>query len=92
MRAHNNEHFDSLPSLDVNALKHIAYVFDGLVYYIRSGMDGSDSEAIREGFNLESWNDQVFFFKNTNLMYVIVALFIVLRFFSKFKFQILKLY
>ncbi|KAG8192530.1 hypothetical protein JTE90_015165 [Oedothorax gibbosus] len=58
MRAHNNEHFDSLPNLDVNALKHIAYVFDGLVYYIRSGMDGSDSEVVREGFNLDSWNDQ----------------------------------
>ncbi|GFU25773.1 e3 ubiquitin-protein ligase UBR5 [Nephila pilipes] len=58
MRAHNHEHFDSLPSLDVNALKHIAYVFDGLVYYVRSGIDGGDSEAVREGFNLESWNDQ----------------------------------
>ncbi|GIX75673.1 hypothetical protein CDAR_406353 [Caerostris darwini] len=58
MRAHNNEHFDSLPSLDVNALKHIAYVFDGLVYYVRSGIDGGDSFPVREGFNLESWNDQ----------------------------------
>ncbi|GBL96595.1 E3 ubiquitin-protein ligase UBR5 [Araneus ventricosus] len=58
MRAHNHEHFDSLPSLDVNALKHIAYVFDGLVYYVRSGIDGGDSEAVREGLNLESWNDQ----------------------------------
>ncbi|XP_071034360.1 E3 ubiquitin-protein ligase UBR5 isoform X5 [Parasteatoda tepidariorum] len=58
MRAHNSEHFDSLPCLDVNALKHVAYVFDGLVYYIRSGMDSSDSEVVREGLNLDSWNDQ----------------------------------
>lgn len=59
MRAHNNEHFDSLPSLDVNALKHIAYVFDGLVYYIRSGIDGSDPETVRDGLNIDPWNDQV---------------------------------
>ncbi|XP_054724980.1 E3 ubiquitin-protein ligase UBR5-like isoform X2 [Uloborus diversus] len=58
MRAHNNEHFDSVPSLDVNALKHIAYVFDGLVYYIRSGMDGADSDTLREGLTLDPWNDQ----------------------------------
>ena len=72
MRAHNNEHFDSLPSLDVNALKHIAYVFDGLVYYIRSGMDGSDSEAVRDGLNIDPWNDQVSFhcmYQNVGLIY-----------------------
>lgn len=68
MRAHNNEHFDSLPSLDVNALKHIAYVFDGLVYFIRSGIDGGDSEAVRDGLTIDPWNDQVttFFLFNSN--------------------------
>ena len=39
MRAHNGEHSDSLPILDVAALKHIAYVFDALIYYMRSGSD-----------------------------------------------------
>ena len=37
MRAHNSEHSDALPVLDVAAMKHIAYVFDALVYYMRSG-------------------------------------------------------
>ncbi len=36
MRAHNSEHSDSLPILDVASMKHIAYVFDALIYYIRS--------------------------------------------------------
>ncbi|XP_035208848.1 E3 ubiquitin-protein ligase UBR5-like isoform X3 [Stegodyphus dumicola] len=59
MRAHNNEHFDSLPSLDINALKHVAYVFDGLIYYIRSGVDGTDTDTMRgEGLNLDPWADQ----------------------------------
>ena len=39
MRAHNSEHSDSLPVLDVAALKHIAYVFDALIYYMRSGTE-----------------------------------------------------
>ncbi|CAH1996841.1 unnamed protein product [Acanthoscelides obtectus] len=37
MRAHNSEHLDSLPVLDVSALKHVAYVFDALIYFMRSG-------------------------------------------------------
>jgi len=36
MRAHNNEHGDSLPVLDVSSLKHVAYVLDALVYYLRA--------------------------------------------------------
>merc|ERR1719481_1316208 len=39
MRAHNGEHSDSLPVLDVSSLKHIAYVFDALIYYMRSGTE-----------------------------------------------------
>lgn len=35
MRTHNNEHFDSLPILDVGSLKHVAYVFDALIYFVR---------------------------------------------------------
>merc|ERR1719270_1654731 len=39
MRSHNGEHSDSLPVLDVSALKHIAYVFDALIYYMGSGTE-----------------------------------------------------
>ncbi|XP_063230682.1 E3 ubiquitin-protein ligase UBR5 isoform X3 [Bacillus rossius redtenbacheri] len=58
MRAHNGEHLDSLPVLDVSALKHIAYVFDALIYYMRSGTESPDADALRDGLNLDSWNDQ----------------------------------
>lgn len=59
MRAHNNEHLDSLPILDVSALKHVAYVFDALIYFMRSGSsDRSDTDLRREGFSLTLWNDQ----------------------------------
>nr|XP_006821041.1 PREDICTED: LOW QUALITY PROTEIN: E3 ubiquitin-protein ligase UBR5-like [Saccoglossus kowalevskii] len=37
MRSHNDEHSDSLPMIDVSALKHVAYVLDALIYYMRSG-------------------------------------------------------
>lgn len=36
MRSHSNEHSDSLPVLDISALKHVAYVLDALIYYMRS--------------------------------------------------------
>ena len=39
----------SLPVLDVAAMKHIAYVFDALIYYMRSGTDAA--AAVRmDGF------------------------------------------
>lgn len=62
MRAHNSEHLDSLPVLDVSALKHVAYVFDSLIYFMRSG-DGNNmdnNEYRREGLSLHThWQDQV---------------------------------
>ena len=42
MRSHNAEHSDSLPVIDVSAMKHIAYVFDALIYYMRSGTEAID--------------------------------------------------
>ena len=39
MRAHSSEHSDSLPVLDVSALKHVAYVLDALVFCMRAGTD-----------------------------------------------------
>lgn len=61
MRAHNGEHLDSLPVLDVSALKHVAYVFDALIYYMRSGTNNDIlDEPGREGLvSLHQWNDQV---------------------------------
>ena len=43
MRAHNAEHSDTLPILDVCALRHVAYILDALVYYMRSGSDADDT-------------------------------------------------
>jgi hypothetical protein len=57
MRAHNGEHSDTLPVIDVSSLKHIAYVFDALIYYMRSGNEsnpygdnGSGEEYIADMF------------------------------------------
>ncbi|XP_037950085.1 E3 ubiquitin-protein ligase hyd isoform X2 [Teleopsis dalmanni] len=36
MRSHTSEHRDSLPVLDVTALRHIAYVVDAFIFYMRS--------------------------------------------------------
>ncbi|XP_049822850.1 E3 ubiquitin-protein ligase UBR5 isoform X3 [Aethina tumida] len=60
MRAHNNEHLDSLPILDVSALKHVAYVFDALIYFMRSGnSENIDTEPrARERIPLPPWQDQ----------------------------------
>lgn len=50
MRSHSSEHRDSLPVLDITALRHIAYVVDGIVYYMRSGTDNDKSDST-------SWTD-----------------------------------
>lgn len=42
MRSHSSEHRDSLPVLDITALRHIAYVVDGIVFYMRSGKESED--------------------------------------------------
>lgn len=43
MRSHSSEHRDSLPVLDVTALRHIAYVLDGIVFYMRSAKENDVS-------------------------------------------------
>ena len=35
MRAHSSEHHDALPCTDVASLKHIAYIVDSFVYFMR---------------------------------------------------------
>ncbi|XP_076670433.1 E3 ubiquitin-protein ligase hyd isoform X1 [Andrena cerasifolii] len=60
MRAHNGEHRDSLPVLDVSSLRHVAYVFDALVYYMRSLSEpmSSRGDSQKESSNYSGWNDQ----------------------------------
>ncbi|XP_038051829.1 E3 ubiquitin-protein ligase UBR5-like [Patiria miniata] len=58
MRSHNNEHASWLPVLDISALKHVAYVLDAMIYYMRcaeqdsAGMAAADQDRIRRS----SWN------------------------------------
>lgn len=77
MRAHNGEHLDSLPILDVSALKHVAYVFDALIYYMRSGSSNDASET--EGVQMPSWNEQVVIFNRITITNVLLNLFYVFR-------------
>lgn len=72
MRAHNGEHLDSLPILDVSALKHIAYVFDALIYYMRSGTDNADASVLRDGLPIVSWNDQVWRTKIHSTLFLVL--------------------
>lgn len=61
MRSHNAEHADSLPVLDVSALRHVAYVFDALIYYMRSSSDQSTiTDELRDASaNNSDWIQQV---------------------------------
>lgn len=65
MRSHNAEHADSLPVLDVSALRHIAYVFDALIYYMRSSSDQTTAtEELRDANNTNNeWIQQVRLYK-----------------------------
>jgi len=45
LRGHSNEHGDSLPKLDVSSLRHVAYVLDALVYYIRNNPNASSQAS-----------------------------------------------
>ena len=56
MRAHSNEHTDCLPVIDIASLRHVAYVFDALIYYMRSGTD-TDTDVLRDGISVISWQD-----------------------------------
>ena len=61
MRAHNGEHSDTLPVIDVSSLKHIAYVFDALIYYMRSGNESNPfgDNANVEEYIADMFNEQV---------------------------------
>ena len=49
LRAHKNEHCDTLPDLDVGSLKHIAYVFDALISYMKCCESDSASRIETSG-------------------------------------------
>lgn len=53
MRAHNSEHRDSLPVLDVTALRHVAYVLDAVIFYMRAS---NELDCDRNDSN--PWDDQ----------------------------------
>lgn len=55
MRAHNSEHRDFLPVLDVTALRHVAYVLDAILFYMRASND-CDVDRTTTGSNV--WDDQ----------------------------------
>jgi len=57
MHAHNGEHADTLPVTDVSSLNHIAYIFDALIYYIRSG---NESKPYGDNDNADDYMSDVF--------------------------------
>ena len=59
MRSHNDEHSGTLPSVDVLALKHVAYVFDAMIYYMKAA-DEEDSDIIisTDKTSMQSWPEQ----------------------------------
>ena len=44
MRSHSNEHSDILPVVDVSALRHVAYVLDAYIFYLRALSWGEGEE------------------------------------------------
>ncbi|TMW46195.1 hypothetical protein DOY81_008725 [Sarcophaga bullata] len=58
MRAHTSEHRDALPVLDITALRHIAYVLDGFIYYMRNDTNFYEkSEGLQSGSLNANEND-----------------------------------
>ncbi|KAH8242648.1 hypothetical protein KR032_000861, partial [Drosophila birchii] len=49
MRAHTSEHRDALPVLDITALRHIGYVLDAFVYYMRNDTGFYDKQETISG-------------------------------------------
>ena len=61
LRGHSNEHGDSLPKLDVSSLRHVAYVLDALVYYLRNNPNASshaNSSSAQSSTAVETVNDE----------------------------------
>lgn len=60
MRSYNDEHSGSLPSLDVMALKHVAYIFDAIVYYMKTSDESLGPEVYinTDRVSIQSWPEQ----------------------------------
>ncbi len=56
MRGSDNEHGDSLPKLEMTSLKHVAYILDAFVYYLRSKIKTEVDETEADGEKRTSYN------------------------------------
>ncbi|XP_028405111.1 E3 ubiquitin-protein ligase UBR5-like isoform X2 [Dendronephthya gigantea] len=52
IRGSKNEHADSLPKVDVASLRHVAFVLDALIYYLRNNPAGSMNLSKRVRFDV----------------------------------------
>ncbi|XP_054747498.1 E3 ubiquitin-protein ligase hyd isoform X1 [Anastrepha obliqua] len=57
MRAHTSEHRDALPVLDITAFRHIAYVFDGFIYYMRNNSNFYETADHFSNANIANANE-----------------------------------
>ena len=39
MRSQENEHADSLPKVEITSLRHVAFILDAFIYYLRGTQD-----------------------------------------------------
>jgi len=49
MRSHHNEHGDALPKLEITAMKHVAFILDSFIYYVRSKQQCRSNSRISSG-------------------------------------------
>lgn len=80
MRAHSNEHGDSLPVLDVSSLKHVAYVLDALVYYMRADTAAVNCQSLTPPILSESVETEPWIIDQVNIKTIIYIYVIALGF------------
>lgn len=91
MRSHNDEHSDVLPVLDVCSLKHVAYVFQALIYWIKAMNQQTtlDTPQMDRKRSVDQWffcfNLRKFF--NLDLWYILCLLQLPEVFFSNVFFE-----
>lgn len=66
MRAHTSEHRDALPVLDITALRHIAYVLDSFIYYLRNDTNFYESLDTIPGFSSAEDTDEEMLYNISN--------------------------
>lgn len=57
MRSYNDEHAGCIPSIDVLALKHVAYIFDAMIYYMKASTEETDTDIMiaNDRISIQSW-------------------------------------